>query len=233
MSDASPAIRYAATVLVLRDSTSGPELLMLKRAARMAFYGGAWVFPGGSIDPEDGDLRGFSHDSELERALPLAARRAAVRELREEAGLEVDTDSLLGFSRWLTPPGHPRRFDTFYFAVLAPDAPVRVDPAESDDHTWLTPSSALAARERGEIQLPPPTFVTLSVLAHARSVSEALQTLGDESIHFVPRPVPMEGGTLYLYEGDAGYATSDTHAPGRRHRLYALHDGWRYERSGD
>jgi len=233
MSEASPPIRYAATVLVLRASGDGPELLMLKRAAHMAFYGGAWVFPGGSIDPQDRDLseQSAADPSDVDQVLTGAARRAAARELHEEAGLEVNPDDLLGFSRWVTPPGHPRRFDTFYFAVTAPDQPVRVDPAESDDHTWLTPHAALTARARGEIQLPPPTFVTLSVLAAARSVPEAFAALGSERIHYVPRALPVEGGLLYLYEGDAGYATSDIQARGHRHRLYALQDGWRYERS--
>ncbi|HAO56310.1 MAG TPA: NUDIX hydrolase, partial [Gammaproteobacteria bacterium] len=42
----------AATVVLLRDTDSGPEVLMLKKNARIDF-GGMWVFPGGRIDEED------------------------------------------------------------------------------------------------------------------------------------------------------------------------------------
>jgi 8-oxo-dGTP pyrophosphatase MutT (NUDIX family) len=214
-------IRLAATVLVLRDAPAGLELLMLKRASRLAFYGGAWVFPGGRVEPEDGDL---------ERALPAAARQAAVRELHEEAGLHVAPADLLGFARWLTPPGRARRFDTFYFAVTAPDSPVHLDPSESEDYAWLTPSAALAARARSEIELPPPTFVTLSMLERATSAAEGFLALGTDTIHYTPRPVPLADGFVYLYAGDAGYDTGDPEALGARHRLWALRDSWRYER---
>ncbi|HKP56954.1 MAG TPA: NUDIX hydrolase [Polyangiales bacterium] len=214
-------VRPAATVLVLRDAPAGLELLMLKRASKLAFYGGAWVFPGGRVETEDGDL---------ERALPEAARRAAVRELYEEAGLRVQASDLACFARWVTPPGRARRFDTFYFAVGAPDSPVRVDPSESDDHAWLTPSAALAARARAELELPPPTFVTLSILERATSAADGFVALGTDTTHYIPKAVTVADGSVYLYAGDAGYDSGDPEAPGARHRLWAVRDGWRYER---
>lgn len=220
MSDATE-VRPAATVLVLRDAAAGLELLMLKRASKLAFYGGAWVFPGGRIEPEDGDL---------EAGLSDAARRAATRELHEEAGLHVQPADLLCFARWLTPPGRARRFDTFYFAAAAPDSPVQLDPHESEDYAWLTPSAALAARARAEIELPPPTFVTLSVLAQATSAAEGFGALGSETVHFIPKPFPVADGFVYLYTGDAGYEAGDPEVSGARHRLWALSSGWRYER---
>jgi 8-oxo-dGTP pyrophosphatase MutT (NUDIX family) len=221
MSDAAE-VRPAATVLVLRDAPTGLELLMLKRASKLAFYGGAWVFPGGRVEPEDGDLEG---------ALPDAARQAAARELHEEAGLRVHPPDLLCFARWLTPPGRARRFDTFYFAAAAPDSPVRLDPSESDDYAWLTPSAALAARARAEMELPPPTFVTLSILAQATSTAEGFRALGTDTTHFIPKSLALTDGFIYLYAGDAGYETGDAETAGPRHRLWALRDGWRYERS--
>ncbi|MFF4217108.1 NUDIX hydrolase [Streptomyces nondiastaticus] len=87
--------RRAATVLLLRDGADGPAVHMLRRRASMAFAGGAYAYPGGSVDPRD------------ERDVPWAgpapadwARRlgvdaasaqaivcAAVRETFEEAGV--------------------------------------------------------------------------------------------------------------------------------------------------
>jgi len=214
-------VRPAATVVVLRDGATGLEVLMLKRAASLKFFGGAWVFPGGRVEPEDGDLA---------ENLPEAARIAAARELYEEAGLRVPVRELVCFARWLTPPGRARRFDTFYFAVPAPNAPVVLDPRESDDYRWLTPESALAAREAGEIELPPPTFVTLSQLQGLSSAAHASVRLAERMTHYVPRPLSVDGGFIYLYAGDAGYEASDPHALGARHRLSTVNNVWRYER---
>ena len=51
--DELPPAIPAATVVLLRDAPGGVETLMLRRNSKLAFAGGAWVFPGGRIDPED------------------------------------------------------------------------------------------------------------------------------------------------------------------------------------
>src|SRR3954447_23332833 len=72
----------AATVVLLRDGGSGLEVLLARRSSKLAFHGGAWVFPGGRIDPGD---YGDALDD-----LVRAARIGAVREAKEEAGVDVD-----------------------------------------------------------------------------------------------------------------------------------------------
>ena len=120
----------------------------------MAFHGGAWVFPGGRID--DGDW--LDGDD-----LPRAAARAAVREATEEAGIEVDVDSLVHFSNWTTPDISPKRFATWFFAAPAHAeiAEAVADGVESDAVRWFRPADALAERAAGEIELAPPQYVTL------------------------------------------------------------------------
>ena len=76
------AAMQAATLIVVRDGSHGLETLMLRRSAQLAFVAGTWVFPGGRV--ESGDAVGLAADDEIG-----AARRAAVREAREEAGLEI------------------------------------------------------------------------------------------------------------------------------------------------
>src|SRR5947209_8227384 len=49
------APRLAATVILLRDAGDGFEVLLVKRNPRARFMGGAWVFPGGALHPEDGE----------------------------------------------------------------------------------------------------------------------------------------------------------------------------------
>jgi len=98
-----PAVeaRGAATVILLRDSASGPEVFMMRRHPRSDFVGGAYVFPGGRVDPEDSDGADLCFGLDDERAsqrlqLPaggLAYFVAAVRECFEEAGVLLAYDS--------------------------------------------------------------------------------------------------------------------------------------------
>lgn len=79
----------AATVVIFRKCLAGgpPELLMVQRAKEMRFAGGAAVFPGGRIDPEDGALAArLDPDADIE---VLAARVAGIRETLEETGLAI------------------------------------------------------------------------------------------------------------------------------------------------
>ena len=43
----------AASVVLLRDTDAGPEILYLRRNPDLRFMGGYWVFPGGRVDPGD------------------------------------------------------------------------------------------------------------------------------------------------------------------------------------
>jgi 8-oxo-dGTP pyrophosphatase MutT (NUDIX family) len=95
-------LRDAATVLVLRDGEEGLEVFMLMRNLNSDFVGGAYVFPGGAVDPEDrhDDLEPLCEgrtDADASRRLGierggLAFWVAAIRESFEEAGLLLAYD---------------------------------------------------------------------------------------------------------------------------------------------
>ncbi len=217
----NPAIP-AATVVLLRDTPGGVTTLMLHRTSTVAF-GGMWVFPGGRVDDED------RRPDDPDEA--TSARRAAVRESIEECALRLEPDELQPFSHWMPPPETPRRFSTWFFVARASDGDVLVDGGEIHDHAWLPPAEVLSLRDRGEIDLAPPTFVTLSDLAVAADVDEAI------SIAASRRPIPRyvsrfakDGTPVLLWEGDAGYDTADPAVPGSRHRLWMDPAGWRLER---
>jgi len=153
----APAIP-AATLVVMRERSSAPpELLMVERTARMAFAGGAMVFPGGRIDDEDHQLAaGFSETD-------AAARIAAIRETLEETGIPVGLDptpaedlaqqlqdalhagssfgallaghglalhldDLTPFARWKPAFHQARIFDTMFFLAEAPAGDWRPRP---------------------------------------------------------------------------------------------------------
>jgi len=214
----------AATVVLLRDGDRGCEVLLVQRNAKLAFHGGSWVFPGGRLDAEDyGDG---------EQDVVTAARRAAVREAREEAGVLISPDHLVLFSRWVTPELVPKRFDTWFFAAACEAADVSVDGGEIHAFRWLCPANALAAQRSGDIDLPPPTFVTLTRLAELGSAATTLAALRRNPVEiFLPRLNTTEGAPCTLYRGDAAYEDGDTEKPGPRHRLVMSPSGWRYERT--
>jgi 8-oxo-dGTP pyrophosphatase MutT (NUDIX family) len=209
----------SAAVVVLRHADPF-EVLLVRRNPRLRSYAGAWVFPGGRVDPSDG-------------AGPLDAHReAGVRELEEETRLRLSPELLRPLSRWTTPARRPRRYRAWFFLAEHPGGEVRVDGSEIHEHRWLTPGAALEGRHRGSLILPPPVFVTLSVLAERGSLPDALTLPEPGPQRYDPRVAEVPGGHASLYEGDAGFRNGNGEAPGPRHRLWMLADGWRYERSG-
>jgi 8-oxo-dGTP pyrophosphatase MutT (NUDIX family) len=165
------SLREASTVCLVRDTDPGLEVLMVRRTPSARFMGGAWVFPGGAVDTDDGaeSLGGGSASGDLDL---LRWRAAAVRELVEETGfwlLESGArvtadrpsgtgvfekaaergerfigDSLWYFANWITPAPLPIRFDTrFFAAVVPPNLEPSIDGNELVDALWIRPTDVL------------------------------------------------------------------------------------------
>ncbi len=141
----------SASLILLRDALDGLEVFMIRRHAGLRFAGGATVFPGGRIDPEDWAPCGAEHP--CERMVDHPLRVAAIRETFEECGmllarepfdderlralrapsphhfrerlraarLEPAVEALMPFARWITPERVWRRFDTTFYLALAPE----------------------------------------------------------------------------------------------------------------
>ena len=216
------AEQQAATVVPLRQGEHGLEVLMLHRSSRGAF-GGMWVFPGGRVEDVDGDP---AVDGEQ-----VVARRAAAREALEEAAIRVEPDDLVTLSHWTPPPEAPRRFLTWFFLAAAGEAgDVVVDGTEIHDHTWVTPAGMMAARDQGEVELAPPTWMTLWWLSTMNGVDTALRAAAAQAPERFETRVAR--GAM-LWPGDAGYESGDPDAPGPRRRLVVDGpDGWRFEGAG-
>jgi 8-oxo-dGTP pyrophosphatase MutT (NUDIX family) len=184
--------RVAASVIVLRDADSGPEVLLVQRNPEARFMGGAWVFPGGAVHDEDDDAAG-----------------TGVRELEEEAGLAIDDPGeLVPWSRWITPAQVKIRFDTWFFVARAPEgADGECDGEECVDLRWLRPQDALDAYQRDELLLVFPTIRHLQELAMYESVEHILDTGRGRRIQPIePRVVLDQGGVArVLLPGEAGY----------------------------
>jgi 8-oxo-dGTP pyrophosphatase MutT (NUDIX family) len=189
------APRQAATVILLRGDDQALEVLLVRRTPKARFMGGVWVFPGGAVDAHEGDG-------------DQAHRAAAIRELREEAAIELDDPAaLVKFSRWITPAQVQIRFDThFFLAPLPAGQQPAVDGEEVVELGWFTPQAALDAHAAKEIVLVFPTIKHLEQLSAFATVDELLSYARERDVQPVEPKVLLEGEVArVLLPGDPGY----------------------------
>ena len=177
--------RPAATVILLRrggkHAERGLQVLLVQRNPEARFMPGVWVFPGGAVDPGDGEGE-------------AAHRVAAVRELGEEAGIELPADDLIAYSRWITPKVVPIRFDTRFYLALAPaHSPPRPDGSETVDAGWFEPQAALDSHHAGELPLVFPTIKHLESLVGYPNAAETLEAARRREVKPVEPEVVGEG----------------------------------------
>jgi 8-oxo-dGTP pyrophosphatase MutT (NUDIX family) len=160
----------AASLILLRDPL---QVLMIRRHEQASFVPDVWVFPGGAVEAEDGgDMR-----------------VTAIRETREETGISIaDPNELVATSRWITPAGVPKRFDTWFYLAKAPaNADAIVDGREAVDHVWITPADALKS-----LKMVFPTIKNLEALRGFESVDALIASRRGAVIEPV-QPVLVNG----------------------------------------
>ena len=227
----------AATVVLLRDGAQGIEVLLLERPRHTGTFAGAWVFPGGRVDPEDYDAAGsvppgLQPYRDAEEDLP-AARIAGVREAAEETGLVLAPDSLMDLSCWIPPLQASKRLRTWFFLARSPGSEVRLNPGELIDYAWLTPAAALERHRDGKMLLVAPTFVTLTLLQQFQDTAAALAYAASAQPEtFSSRLLDgHEPDAVITWHGDEEYPAEGARGSGGRHRLVMRGSDWRYERS--
>jgi glyoxylase-like metal-dependent hydrolase (beta-lactamase superfamily II)/8-oxo-dGTP pyrophosphatase MutT (NUDIX family) len=254
--------RPAATIILARDAAHGVEVLMQRRASELAFAGGAYVFPGGSLDAADGAPSLLARCIGIEEAAAqarLATREpalpyyvAAIRECFEESGVllarhasgaslapdrlerlasvarpallagEVtfeqivhDFDLMLALDRceylahWTTQAGRPRRFTTrFFVASVPPNQEAIHDHGELVDTVWLSARAALAAYERGEMEMLFPTYKTLREVQALPTAAAMVAFARDRTPLVVGPPIVAltREGPRTVFPGDFSYA---------------------------
>lgn len=187
--------REAATVILLQGGSELLEVLLVQRSPAAKFMAGVWVFPGGAVDRD-------------ERESEDRHRRAALRELREEAGVTLaDAAELVPFARWVTPAEVRIRYDTYFFlAELPAGASVAVDGDECVEHRWIAPADALAATATDELPLVLPTIKNLERLASYRTAAELLADAASFDLSPIQPRVVLDGEQpTILLPGEPGY----------------------------
>ncbi|NLD75501.1 MAG: NUDIX domain-containing protein [Acidimicrobiales bacterium] len=257
--DAVP-LRDAATVLVLRDGDDGLEVFMLRRNLKSDFVGGAYVFPGGAVDPDDrhDDLEPVCEGrSDLDASLRLGIDRgglafwvAAIRESFEEAGLLlayghdgdfVDLDNSVDIARWAehrveVDQGRRRIVELCEAEALR----LAVDRMHYFGH-WITPVGAPRRYDTRFFVTGAPTNQTLLHDDHEVidnewvRPAEALRRFREGSMTMMPPTVSsLKAMTRFESAGDAlAAATEIAHVPAILPRVISVDGGMRIVLPGD
>jgi 8-oxo-dGTP pyrophosphatase MutT (NUDIX family) len=179
----------------LRGGSERLEVLLVKRNPEARFMGGAWVFPGGAVDRDEGQG-------------DQALRAAALRELQEEAGIGLASPAeLIPFSRWITPAQVKIRFDTvFYLAPLPSGSAEKVDGREVVEARWYGPQEALDSGSNGELFLVFPTIKHLEQLSAFHSAKELIDHARGREVRPVqPRLLLAGEMARIVLPGEPGY----------------------------
>ena len=131
-------------------------------------------------------------------AAPVDARELAAARARlcggsqtfidvlDQLRVRIDAGALRYFSRWITPAGEARRFDTRFFVARAPRAQVALaDASETHDGVWIAPRDALARSAAGTFALILPTIKHLERVSAFDSVDALLTYAASKPIHTV------------------------------------------------
>jgi 8-oxo-dGTP pyrophosphatase MutT (NUDIX family) len=129
--------------------------------------------------------------------------RLSFGEVFEREGLRLALDALTLYAHWVTPPVEGKRFDTrFFVARLPPGQTPAHDETETTESCWITAGAAIRAGDERQMQIPPPTWVTLREIGPFRSVGEIVAAaLTRTVVRREPRLV-HEGDTRVLLMPD-------------------------------
>ena len=150
----------AAAVAFVRDAEQGIEVYLSRRPAHFRYYPDAFVFPGGRVDSDDADIRA-----------------TAAREVREEIGIEIDTDRLVLLRNINTSAhaGPVYHMQTFAYPVVG-DFITTPNVEEVEEEIWIT------AREAVRLDLPYQIRAAIFTIAKFESVARLLEALHEGSI---------------------------------------------------
>jgi 8-oxo-dGTP pyrophosphatase MutT (NUDIX family) len=181
-----------------------PELAraLVCAAVRETFEETGVLLAGETPDSVLADVSG--DDWELERTA-LLDRSQSLAELLARRRLVLRSDLLRPWSRWITPVVEPRRFDARFFAAAMPAGQRTRDVGgEAAAVGWTGTRAALEAGRRKEIQLWPPTAVTLAELTASGDLATALTWPRDVPVR-IPEVLQRQGATWLTVPGISEY----------------------------
>ncbi|MFY9558217.1 MAG: NUDIX domain-containing protein [Blastocatellia bacterium] len=152
----------AAAVAFVRDTEHGIEVYLSRRPSHFRYYPGAFVFPGGRVDPDDADIRA-----------------TARREVQEEIGVAIATQRLVPLRDIHTSAHAGPVYHMLTFAYAVEDEfNTSLNPEEVEEELWIAAREALS-----ELDLPYQIRAAVYTIAQFASVAELLGALDQGSIN--------------------------------------------------
>lgn len=165
-------------------------------AVRETFEESGVLLAGPTDDSLVSDTTG--DDWERDRAA-LVDRSLSFADFLRQRGLVLRTDLLKVWAHWITPEFEPRRYDTrFFLAAMPAGQRTRDVSGEADKVTWMLPADAVTGVDEGTMAMLPPTYITVSELAHFTSIAEALDAAERRTITTVLPGVEIVDGEAFL-----------------------------------
>lgn len=197
----------------LHAALNEPQLAELSAA-------GLYVAALREVFEESGVL--FAHHlsaADTERAAALLCDGLAFDAMLAQLSLRLQTQSVLPWSRWITPRmasvSH-KRFDTRFFVAGVPlHQTAQHDNHEATESVWLQPRAALEQYWSGAIQLAPPQIMSLVHLSHHADVASVLtQARSGKPAVIEPEPFDQDGMRVICYPGDDAHSVRERALPG-------------------
>ena len=133
-----------------------------------------------------------------------------------EQGLVLDGSGVHYVSRWVTPLGAPRRYDTRFFVTAMPEGQQALhDDDEAVHHEWIRPAEALALNESDEMLMMTPTVSMLNRLCRFRDAAEAITAAAggtEDHNEMVRIRYGIEGPGRIAWPDDRDYGQADPRA---------------------
>jgi len=165
-------------------------------AVRETFEESGVLLAGASADDVVADITSDEWEQDRQALVDRSLSFAAMLGRR---ALMLRADLLRPWAHWITPEFEPRRYDTRFFVAALPSGQRPRDVGgEADRVAWVRPADALAAADRGEMGLMPPTAFTLAEISTYADVAAVLAAGSARDVRPVLPKVVMTGDDARL-----------------------------------
>ena len=161
----------------------------------------------GILLAEGPDGQPFAEVCDPEVREAVDAGRTAFLDVIRDLRVRLSLDALTVFARWITPTMMPKRFDTWFYAVRAPEGQLAAcDGRETVDAEWVAPAEVLRLAEAGERTVIFPTRMNIQLLAEADSAADAVaRAEARPLVTVLPHVEDGPEGRVLVLPPDAGY----------------------------
>jgi hypothetical protein len=134
--------------------------------------------------------------------------------LLTRGALRLDIERLIYWAHWITPSALPRRFDTRFFAIAAPQTQTATaDLSEASALDWMTPARALTAASSGAMPISHPTLYNLEELDASLRTHRSLEAFFANEVNrkvtpILPKMIPEGSRSTVVMPWDGDYGST-------------------------